>query len=321
MNNYLYLFAAILLTSCISAPDKRNRDFDMGMIYWPIENASDSAIQKEIGLTIENSDILTAQIAWNPHTTDLVQELKWVSSLSERTNRKLVINIDWMSKKRNSLRGDQFWTFQDEFVKEKFIKSVVTACNIYQPEYINLAVEINYLALLNPEEFRSFINVYNYSKLLIDSLSLNTKVGVTFQLQLLAGTHSEWLKNPNLSSINAFGDNIDYIGISTYPSINHDKKINILQLDIIEKFCTKNIAIFETSVPTIKYSQSTQYSYLKSLLKHISQNPRYELLIWTSTIDVCNGENKWEYSLGLINCDHSPKESYHLWKEWYELGQ
>lgn len=311
----------MLFSSCLSSTEKRNRDFDMGLIYWPIENASDLVIQKGIHVTIDNSDILTAQIPWDPYTNDLAQDLRWISSLSETTNRKLIINIDWLDNKRSSLRGDEFWSFQDAFVKEKFIRSVITACELYQPDYINLAVEVNYLALLNPNEFRYFLDVYNYSKSLIDSLSPKTKVGVTFQLQLLAGAHGEWSRNESLSVINAFGDNIDYIGISTYPSVNFDKEINILQLAKIEEYSLKNIAIFETSVPTIKYSQTVQHDYLKSLLTYISDNPRYELLIWSSTLDVCNDDNNWEYNLGLLNCDYTPKKSYYLWKEWYGLGQ
>jgi len=316
---YIY-FSMILINSCDFKSEKLIRNFEMGLIYWPSKNSTDYDIKKGINLTVENSDILTAQIAWEPNTNNLVNDVEWISKLAKSTNRKLIINVDWLNNNRNSLRGNQNWSFKDPIVKEKFIRSIITVCQNHQPEYINLAVEINYLAMVNPNEFKYFLDIYNYTKSLIEVLSPKTKIGVTFQLQLLLGTHENWSNKESLTIIKAFGDNFDYIGISTYPTLNINSDLSISQLNIIETISTKKIAIFETSIPTIKHSQSIQYNYLKSLFTYIAGNPKYELLIWTSTIDICN-KNKWEYNLGLLNCDYTPKKSFYLWEKWYLLNK
>lgn len=290
--------------------------FNMGMIYWKNENSSDIEIKKAIKVTLENSDILTAQIPWNPYNNNFINDIKWIYDLSKSTNKKLIINVDWMNSDRNSLNGGNNWSFSDKLVKEKFIRTIVKLSEKYKPDYINLGIEINYLALEMPDEFKFFLDIYNYSKPLIQSISTKSKIGVTFQLELLAGADKKRTNKSSYEIIRTFGDNIDYIGISMYPNI--DNKDYLSHLKNIEALTSKNISIFETSLPTNKYSVNDQSKYLDDLLNYIHAEPKYDLLIWTSTHDICDSTNNWQYNLGLLNCELNSKKSFYTWIKWFK---
>lgn len=318
MNKFLLGFIITLISGLLSCGQKSaDKRLMLGLIYWPYEDCDDECIKHGLKLTIENSNVLTAQIPWNFNRDNFVGDVKWISNIARETQRKLIINVDWLNDTRNGLRGAD-WSFLNIKVKEKFIKNILTVVKEHKPDFINLAVEVNYFALIDSNEFKSFVDIYNELIPKIKDCSINTKVGVTFQLQLLLGSHKEWDSNNTLKIIDVFGDNLDYVGISSYPHLSYNSNDFITELQKVESLTSKNISIFETSIPEFdrKYS-SNQSSYLTKMLSYVSSNERYELLIWTSTSDICDESDNWKYKLGLYNCDLTPSEAAFIWNDYF----
>lgn len=304
------------LVSCSQEPSVKQ--LNMGMIYWPYENCNDQCIKEGVKLTIENSNILTAQIPWELNRKSFVDDVKWISHIARETQRQLIINVDWLNDTRSGLRGSE-WSFLNINVREKFIENILTVVRKHKPAYINLAVEVNYFALIDSSEFKAFVEIYNELVPKIKDCSKNTKIGVTFQLQLLVGSHTKWHSDNTLGIINVFGDNLDYIGISSYPHLSSNSKDFITELQKVELQTSKNISIFETSFPKLKKdSKSNQSSYLANLLDYLSSNERYDLLIWTSTADICYESDNWKYKLGLYNCDLTPRKATFIWNDYFK---
>jgi len=327
MHNYYYriLFTlfimAFLSPSCNDvSSEMKNRNFQMGTIYWPPLNFSDTTIKRGIGFTLESSDILTAQIPWSPLDNQFIKKVEWISSLSQKHNRNLIINIDWMSDDRKGLR-DSGWNFRDQITKVLFSKLAIEICSLYHPKYLNLGVEVNFYAFQNAADFKAFVDLYNYTKKLVNDSFPNVKVAVSFQLELLFGLYNNWGKKSSLEVFKAFGNNLDIIAISTYPHSNTDGFSNQENLSEILQLSDKPIGIFETSVPTNINNEKKQKKYLNELLMFLQNTNRCEVVIWTSTADTESHKesNHWPGHLGLLDYNLKPKESWSVWQSWFKL--
>ena len=319
MNKFRLVCITTLILGLISCvKESAVKELSMGLIYWPHGNCDDQCIKQGLKLTIENSNVMTAQIPWEFERDSFISDVKWISNVARETQRQLIINVDWLNQTRNGLRGAD-WSFLNMNVKEKFIENILTVVRIHKPAYINLAVEINYLALIDSIEFKAFVDIYNELVPKIKECSINTKIGVTFQLQLLVGSHKEWHSNNTLGIIKMFGDNLDYIGISSYPHLSSNSNDYISDLQKVESLTSKNISIFETSFPKFKGENgSNQSTYLTNMLDYLSSNERYDLLIWTSTADICIESDNWKYKLGLFNCDLTPRKVTFIWDDYFK---
>lgn len=316
----IWSFMLTLTFNCKSHPKPKSRSFLMGTIFWPPDNFNDSNIKKGIARTLESSDILTAQIPWEPADTQFIEKVQWIASLSREHHRKLIVNIDWLRDDRKGLRGAN-WNFGQEQVKEAYVRTATEVCRKYRPNYLNLGIEVNFHALGDPAGFRSFVDVYNKTKKIINDSFPEVKVAVTFQLELLFGLHSNWGKQKSLEVLKAFGDNLDIVAISTYPHSNTKEFTNRYYLNEVLKANKKPLGIFETGVPTNLYDEEKQKAYLQELLSYLQDNKRCELLVWSATCDteVSSGDSKWAHYLGLLNYDLQPKKAWMKWQEWYKL--
>ncbi|WP_207534906.1 glycosyl hydrolase 53 family protein [Desertivirga arenae] len=292
----------------------------MGTIYWPPRKAEDKVIKKGISYTLENSDILTAQIPWYPGRQEFLKDIGWIATLAKDHHRKLIVNMDWMKDDRKSLRHSP-WNFQDSTCKRDFINSALEVCKLYNPQYLNLGVEVNFYALTNPQDFRAFVDLYNVTKKRLSYSYPNTKVSVSFQLELLFGIHRNWGKKASLEVFEAFGDNFDILSISTYPNSSGTEPSNLKNLKILLNRSQKPFGIFETSIPSNLYSEEKQKNYLKTLISFLKESERCQTLIWTSTADTENLDNKalWINYLGLFDQNFRPKKALSEWELCYKL--
>ena len=313
----IYVFILVIfITSCNNSSSQK-RSFRMGLMYWNDENYSDVEIKKAIGITIENSDVLTAQISWSPEDSVYLDKFKWIANLARIHNRELIFNIDWLSFDRSGVYGEEEWNFKDTISRRKYIQSVYAICKKYNPNIINLGVEVNYYALTSPDDFKNFVDVYNFTRELIKSNFPNIKVGLTFQLELLRGTHERWIGNDSFSILKAFGDNYDYIGISTYPNLLRSNKFNRIGFQKLISYSDKDILIFETSLPTYNsIDNKNQLNYIIDLFQS-TNNSRVKLIIWTSTLDIKTNPDIWHNHLGLSRYNFDKKPSYDVWRRWY----
>jgi hypothetical protein len=316
----ILLFIGFVVSCSFRGPERRN--FNMGVMLWVPENYRDDMVKKEVDYVLNGSDVMTVQLPWSPYSRNLLKQAKWISSLAKDHNKKLIINLDWMERSRNSLLGEG-WSFREPNVKTRFLADALEICKLYNPDYLNLGVEVNFYGLIDQKGFKDFVQTYNATKLRINQRYTKTKVSVTFQVELLLGRMRDWEKNASLEIIDAFGGNLDILALSTYPHEDENGKLDIQLLSSFLKSYDKNFGIFEVSVPTNSHNEIAQSNYLRELLIYLNSNKNCELIVWTAIIDtVPSGtiNSSWSNYLGLINYDLSPKTSWDIWMKWYHIA-
>ncbi|WP_139921396.1 glycosyl hydrolase 53 family protein [Hymenobacter sp. DG01] len=289
----------------------------MGTIYWKPQQASDTVIKQGVKHLLDNSEILTAQIQWEPGTKDFLDRVKWIADLAHEHQRSLIVNLDWLADSRQQLRG-KGWRFAQPETQQKFMETALSVCERYHPEYLNLGVEANFYALTDSSDFKVFLKTYHATKQRIKQRFPNTKVSISFQLELLMGNHTNWGKVATLEVLKAFGDDFDILALSTYPHSNSRKFGNLSSLSAILNLTNKPVGIFETSVPSSQYPETKQQQYLADLLAYLQRSERCEVLVWTSTIDTQAPAPKqsWIHYLGLFHADFTPKLAVATWSSW-----
>lgn len=322
MRNTLWMgniLISLLMVGCQERTPKKpvERNFQMGAIYWTPPQAVDSVVRKGVKHILDNSDILTAQIPWEPADTSFINRVKWIADLAHDHGRGLIINLDWLADNRKGIRGAG-WCFAEPATQQKFTKTVIDICNQYQPNYLNLGVESNFYALTDSSDFKAFLRVYHSTKQLVNERFPSIKVSVSMQLELLMGNHTSWSKTATMDVFNAFNNDFDIIALSTYPHSNTREFDNFKTLTKLLQQTKKPFGIFETSVPTSLYSEQKQDAYLTELLAYLQQSRQCKVLIWTSIADTQPRAAKqpWIHYLGLYQSDFTPKQAASEWTNW-----
>jgi hypothetical protein len=310
----------VVLTGCPAShpTTTTSRSFSMGAIYWVPPHAPDSLIRQGVAHTLAVSDILTAQIPWQPADTTFVQQVKWMADLARTHRRRLIVNMDWLADSRQGLRGTA-WHFAQPATQQLFTHTALQVCQRYHPAYLNLGVETNFYALTDSADFRAFLRVYHATKQLIHQHYPATEVSVSLQVELLMGLHTNWSQKSTLEVLRAFNDDFDLLALSTYPHSNTRAFGNLASLRKILSLSSKPFGIFETSVPTNLFPPAQQQTYLQQLLPYLTDTHRCELLVWTSTSDTpATTQQPWVGYLGLYQADFAPKPAVDTWTAWYQ---
>ena len=331
----VYCLAVFLLFPSMLIAQSNARNFEMGLIYWPpatLENRKD-LVRVGIDRTISYSDIMVAQISWSPVDSKIYQKALWIANLAKKHKRRLIIALDWLEPSRENLRDKKKynWSFSDNKVSQRFISSVLTATKKCKPDYIVLGVEVNYLALYNPKEFRAFLATFQEARKQIKKFSPETLISVSFQYELLAGYDSSRGSSETMEVLDAFGRSLDIVGMSIYPHLA-GLLPNELGAHYFNKLKAINqpIGIFETAWPAgDKKGESRQSDYLQMLLPKANKLG-VKLVVWTSSVDTSqpppqkeklgNGIPLWAYELGLWTLHGHPKAATPTWINWF-LGR
>lgn len=289
----------------------------MGAIYWTSQKSPDSVVKQGVKYTLDNSDILTAQIPWTPTDTNFLKRVKWIADLAHDHERSLIVNLDWLADNRKGIRGTG-WRFAQPATQQKFIETALSICEQYHPEYLNLGVETNFYALTDSADFKAFLRTYHTTKQLVNKRFPATKVSVSLQLELLMGNHTSWSKKATMEVFNAFNNDFDIVALSTYPHSNTRAFDNFKSLTKLLQQTKKPFGIFETSVPTSLYSEQKQDAYLTELLDYLQQSRQCNLLVWTSIADTQPLSTKlpWIHYLGLYQSTFMPKKAASEWAAW-----
>ncbi len=314
------------------------RSFEMGLIFWPPfgEETPETLAGLGVGLTLENSEHILVQVSWSPHTSSAFDKVAWMSNLAQKNEHALTIAFDWMDEDRIGLRdtAGNTWSFDDPKVRDSFTHEASAIAAKYQPDFLLLGVEVDFLAKNNPEEFRDFVSLYQRVYRSVKEKSRSTRVSVTFQLESM----KEMIENKNSlvesPIVIAFGPLLDILGLSVYPcqSVLHP---DFLPMDYFASVIPAEtpVAIFETGWPTGENDEHVQASYvawLLSVASTVSVNP----LIWASTMDgdwevqsesiatgslpPCSGRvSGWSKHLGLWKANGAPKNAASVWKDWH----
>lgn len=287
---------------------------EVGTLLWVNDGLSDEAIKIAVRETLENSSIIIAQVSWSPSDSVFFQNAAWYHTLAKNNGKSFMLNIDWLENDRSGTRGG--WSFENEQIRQKFTNDIYKLVAAYDPDYLTLGIEVNYYALTSPAGYKGFINTFNEIKASLKELNLKLKIGLSFQLDLLYGVHSDWAQNKSLQAIDAVVENLDYLGISTYPDmqvLNETSPFfSINYLDSLVITYKKPIGISETGISSIKFNDKQRADYIMSIYQKF-QNLDIKFLIWGSIIDDPRNEN-WHNKIGLLYSDGDYKPEFEIWK-------
>lgn len=287
---------------------------DVGTLLWISNKHTDESIKIAVKETLENSSVIVAQISWSPNDTTFFENTKWYYQLAKNHGKSFMLNVDWQVNNRLGTRGG--WKFGDKANKDKFISDINKLAKTYKPDYFSLGVEVNYYALTSPKDYKCFIEIFNELKNQLKILNPKMHVGLTFQLELLYGNHLGWKQNKTLETLDAIVNNLDYLGISTYPNLFISEQQELFNscnyLDTIVNSYTLPIGISETGLITNKYSDNDRTKYVSLIYKKFNDLDLI-FFVWGSIIDNPRNES-WVDSIGLINSNGKPKSEFETWK-------
>ena len=307
-------FSLSALISCDSEID--NISFkEVGALIWVNESMSDSLVKIAVKETLQNSSLVISQISWSPTDRSFMKNVEWYYSLALESHKKFMLNIDWLENNRSDTRGK--FDFENKEMRTLFINDIKNLINLYHPNYLTLGVEVNYYALTSPKGYREFIKVFNELKASIKEKEPKIKIGLSFQLELLYGVHKDWKQNKTIEPLNAIVENLDYIGISTYPDIfthfNDRTFSSFNYLDSLKKNYKKPIGILETGISFINFKDNARVNYLKSIYKK-ANDLQLSFVVWGSIVDDPR-QADWNHKLGLINSKGVSKPEFTIWKQ------
>ncbi len=177
-------------------------------------------------------------------------------------------------------------SFADPLTRFRYLADVRKAAEL-KPEYINLAAEINLVYYLDRTQFDSFKTLYAQAYDLVKSVSPQTKVGVSYHMDLFFSDEGEFALTETLGTQ-------DYIGFTTYPAWTvyqgHFASIadipTIYYSRIRSVVPTKPVIFAEVGWPTGgRGSLDDQNAFVQQMPRLLgSVNP--ELITWTMLHDV-----------------------------------
>ena len=308
----LCLISSIFL-SC-SVPN--NLHFkEAGTLLWVDSKHKDVAVKSAIQYTLEHSSIIVAQIPWSPNDRSFFKNTAWYFSLAKNHGKNFMIAIDWQESDRTGTKGG--WSFADRETAILFKKDMLKLVETYNPDYINLGVEVNYYALTSSNGFKAFASMFRKLKYEIKQLKPEIKIGLSYQLELLYGHHHNWDQSKTFITLeNLLGD-IDYLGISTYPNMVSVKKqaevlFSMKYIDSLSNAYSLPIGISETAVSSKLYNKEERKAYVKNIFQKVSELD-LKFVIWGSMIDAAT-DNFWSDKMGLLNADGEPKNEFSFWQ-------
>lgn len=311
----LRVIIVLFILNLFSCSDKDTWYFNEGgTLIWVDERHPDQAIKTAIHQTLEHSSIIVAQISWNPNDDRFFNNTAWYHSLAKNHGKSFMINIDWQKLNRSGTSNG--WSFADPKVSIDFKQDVKKLIKTYQPNYINLGVEVNYYALTSSEGFRAFVEVFRELKSELKKSNPNLKVGLSYQLELLFGHHKGWNQERTLETLDAVIGELDFLGISTYPDMISEKHPDLTYslnyLDSLTNKYSTYIGISETGVSSSNYDDEKRQKYLRALFDK-TNNLDLKFVIWGSIIDAAQ-DLDWSDRIGLLDVNGNTKKEFSIWK-------
>lgn len=148
----------------------------------------------------------------------------WKKYLIEEHELELMLQIDPFRTPREGTLGSklpagfQDRNFASSDVRIAYMAEVIRLVDLYKPQLLVLAMEINSYAAENPDDFDNFVSLFVTTKARVKRLfgfgSAAPKVGVSFQWEQMLKLGNQpggW------SALKAFVGKQDFIGISSYP--------------------------------------------------------------------------------------------------------
>lgn len=307
-SNGLVVMVTFLLGSC----SNERKPMEFGSLLWVDKCMSDSVVRRAVKECFDNTSMIVCQISWAPNDTTFLNNVDWYRNLANEGNKAFMLNLDWQNLNRTGSSGN--WNFGKDSADLIFFNDVLQLVDTYKPNYLNLGVEINYYALTNPDGFKSFVGTFNKLKTTLKSKHKEMQIGVTFQLELLFGNHSGWRRTKCTEPLTCLQENLDFIGISTYPDVfksNSELNISTDYLDSLDSLSPKPIGITETGISSRVFSNSVRIAYVRSILNK-AREKEFDFFVWGSLID-CQPKGDWRSAIGLMDNYGNHKAEFEVW--------
>lgn len=202
------LIAALLICPAVASAEL---PFEFGVSvsppYYPFH--SDSDLQTSLAQALLVGDYGAAFWEWGRGERSY-QTLGDLTRLFHGVGMGVVAQLGPTSLDRVTPPPDlEATSFADPQLRQRYLADVerMAAC---QPEYMNIAAEINLFTYLNPEQYPHFRSLYNEAYDRAKAISPRTQVGVSYHADLF---HLE----RNYAMPMDLGPQ-DFIGVSAYPS-------------------------------------------------------------------------------------------------------
>lgn len=325
-----------------------SRIFQMGFTTWPYAPTEES-VNGTYQFIGDHADIysehIDSQIPWGAWMNDSALPEEFTNDIELRASRvipdkKLTVSVSLLNSSRTELATDfdgaipNYTELNDGHIEDAYFKHLKYITNLFNPDYLIIAIEINELLKNAPDKWGAY-------KLLMT----NIRIRIKQEFPSLSISESITLHNfyqPDVHDPNTFVDEIadyangmDFVTISFYPFFKGLKtKANFQEaFDFLHEQVNKPIAIAETGHLSedltvesfnlfIQGNQSEQNDYLESLFTN-AQNHNYEYIIWwthrdynelwdTFPDEVKDSGKLW-ISTGIINEDGMEKEAFATW--------
>ncbi|MGD0765853.1 MAG: hypothetical protein ABR978_06055, partial [Dehalococcoidia bacterium] len=205
------------------------RSFELGLSSEPSEPTS-SSYEKAFALAGQVGELILIQRAppWeeflpggtlSKSTQETTQREKLLAEENRLQIFLAVDPTDPADRGKLNLPGNlQGKNFADDSVRQAFIAYVKYVTLNYEPRYLALGVEINMYFEREPDDFANFVSLYFDAYDAVKSISPDTLVFPTFQLEAMEGLLSATGTAPEWSLLDKFGGKMDLVALSTYPS-------------------------------------------------------------------------------------------------------
>ncbi len=215
----------------------------------------------------------------------------------------------------------------DEDLREAFVAEATFIARNMRPEYLALGTEVNATYERNPEGYFAFIEAYQEAYAAVKEASPQTQVFVTFQYEELVGVVPELPPHaPRWELLDDFGESIDLIGITSYPSFAYPtaRKVPVEYFVQIQEHTALPVAFvgvgFASGAGRAGVNASTepeQRRFVQRLLEDAFQM-QTPMLIWFAVEDLgfaATPPYDLLASIGLRAVDGTPKESWTVWED------
>jgi hypothetical protein len=206
------------------------------------------------------------------------------------------------------------WTNED--AKTLYKQVALDICTTYHPRYLGLAVEVNSYYLKHAADFNRFVVFYKELYDLIKAAYPDTKVFVTFQLEMMKGlgdTAWGFAVDPHWEVLDLFGDKLDLAVFTTYPEVEYGSPDDLPDdyYAEIKQHTSKKIAFSEIGWSCDQNTEAIQSRFISRFLQ-LTHNLNLEFVNWIYMHDLPEGG--FLSTVGLRYTDGTAKTGWYQWK-------
>ena len=281
------------------------RNHAMGFTTWSFgPNLQD--VDDTYNFIANNADVyvehLDGTIPWNAWINDVPLPTEFTNEMMGRSNRRipgkdLVLSVGLLNLNRDNLEPDfdgsvpPYTALNDPAIEEAYTKHVAYLVNLFNPDYLVIAIEVNELWLRNNTLWESYTQLIN--AVIGNIRASHPEVRISTSISLHNLYDPEVLDSETyINSVFEHVNQMDFVAISYYPFLKNQSTRAAFQatLDFLHSNTNKPIAFVESGhiaedliVPNLNVfisgNPTEQQLFLETLLDN-AQTQDYEMVVW-----------------------------------------